>query len=132
MTQTLAKFNVQLLASLKALQNRLEDLNAKSAAGVDHAETEIHAQIKALEHRAADARASLAKARDEVLKWADEPAATVTAWKAKFDEVRLAERAARATRYAEAAAEILRSAGEIAGVAAPRQLLQTGRTRAPR
>lgn len=111
MSSAVTAFNLQLQTSLKALQNRLEALNAKGAASAEHAEKEIRSQIAALEGQAQKAKVSIEAARAEVSKWADDPAATVTAWKAKFDASQLASRADRAARYAEAAAQVA-----IAGV----------------
>lgn len=106
MSDAIAKFNVQLLASMKALQNRIEALNDKGAADAQSAEKEIRSQIAALEQRGQSAKASLETARADVVKWADDSAATVSGWKAKFDANRLSDRADRATRYAEAASQV--------------------------
>lgn len=106
MSDAIAKFNVHLLSSMKALQNRIEALNAQGAANYESAEKEIRNQIAVLEQRGKTAKASLEAARADVMKWADDPVATVTAWKAKFDASRLGERADRATRYAEAASQV--------------------------
>jgi hypothetical protein len=106
MSDTIAKFNVQLLSSMKALQNRIETLNARGAADFESAEKEIRTQITALESRGKSAKASLETARADVMKWADDSTATVAGWKSKFDANRLGERADRATRYAEAASQI--------------------------
>lgn len=106
MSDAVVKFNVQLLSSMKALQNRIEALNAQGAANFESAEKEIRNQIAALEQRGKTAKASLEAARADVMKWADDPVATVTAWKTKFDASRLSERADRATRYAEAASQV--------------------------
>jgi hypothetical protein len=106
MSDAIARFNVQLLTSVKALQNSIEALNAKGAASVEHAEKEVRSQITALEQRGQKAKASLEAARADVMKWADDSAATVAGWKAGFDATRLTERADRATRYAEAASQV--------------------------
>lgn len=106
MSDAIAKFNVQLLSSMKALQNRIEALNAQGAANFESAEKEIRNQIAVLEQRGKTAIASLEAARADVMKWADDPVATVASWKTKFDASRLSERADRATRYAEAASQV--------------------------
>jgi hypothetical protein len=106
MSDTIAKFNVQLLTSMKALQNRMEALNARGVADFESAEKEIRSQIAALESRGKSAKDSLETARADVMKWADDSTATVASWKAKFDAHRLSERADRASRYAEAASQV--------------------------
>ncbi len=106
MSDAIAKFNVHLLSSMKVLQNRIEALNTKGATDYEHVEKEVRSQIAALEQRGKAAKTSLEAARADVMKWADDPIATVIGWKAKFDASRLSERADRATRYAEAASQV--------------------------
>jgi BMFP domain-containing protein YqiC len=106
MTDAITTFNVQLQTSLKALQNRIEALNAKGAASAEHAEKEIRAQISTLEENAHKAKASLDAAQAEVTKWVDDPSGMVSGWKAKFDAHKLNERAERAERHAQAASQV--------------------------
>jgi tRNA G10 N-methylase Trm11 len=106
MSDTIAKFNVQLLSSLKAAQNRLEAFNARATLSGEHAEKEFRSQIAAIENSAQKAKASLETAREEMIKWVDDPFSIVNEWKAKFNVSRLEDRADRATRYAEAASQI--------------------------
>ncbi len=106
MTDALAKFTVQMQISLKAMQHRMEALNLAAKTGADVAQREIRSQIIFLEEQAHKAEGMITKAGADVKAWADEPIATVAAWKANFDTHHLNARAERATRYAEAASEV--------------------------
>lgn len=118
MSDAIAKFNIKLLGSMQALQNRIEALNSKGAADLVSAEKEIRSRIAALEEQGRSAKASLETARADVVKWADDSAATVAGWKEKFDAGRLSDRADRATRYAEAASQVAIASVEQAEKAA--------------
>lgn len=118
MTDTFTAFNLQMQAQMKAMQNGIEALNAKGMANTEMAEKEIRSQIKALEDSGHKAKVSLEAARADVMKWVDDPVATVTSWKAKFDVSMLAARADRADKYAKASSQVAAAAVEAAQKAA--------------
>jgi hypothetical protein len=118
MTDAITAFNVQMQAQLKAVQNSIEALNAKGMANAEVAEKEIRSQIKALEDSGHKAKASLDAARADIMKWVDDPATTVTGWKAKFDVAMLVARADRADKYAKASSQVAAAAIEAAQKAA--------------
>ncbi|MDR3495911.1 MAG: hypothetical protein P4L82_15045 [Ancalomicrobiaceae bacterium] len=106
MHDALSKFTVQIEISLKAMQNRLETLNAAAKSGAVGAKAEIRSQLAHLDEQAHKAEAVFVKARNDVMAWTDEPMETIAGWKAAFDSAHLAARAERATRYAEAASQV--------------------------
>lgn len=106
MTSAATHFNLALMASLKEAQNSLEALNARGAENIAHVEKDMRARVAALGVSAEKAKAGLKVAEAEVLKWVDDSAATVTAWKSKFDAQQLAHRAERTELYAEAASQV--------------------------
>ncbi len=118
MTDAITKFNVDLQAHLKEAQNRLTALNSQAAAGIEHANKELHRQVLALDERANTAKAAVESAHVEMKKWMADSVAAVSDWKSKNDVVRLNGRADRADRYALAASQVAVASVEAAERAA--------------
>ncbi len=118
MTDAITKFNVDLQTHLKEAQNRLTSLNSQAAAGIEHANKELHRQVLALDERANKAKAAVEAANAEMKKWMADSVAAVSDWKSKNDVVRLNGRADRADRYALAASQVAVASVEAAERAA--------------
>lgn len=103
MSNAMTKFNIEMQAKMKAVETRLERLKTNIAKQAEHADKAISSHVADLEGNAHKAKSSLDHARTYMASWVDDAQATVTDWKAKFDNKMLHARADRAERYADAA-----------------------------
>ena len=121
----MTKFNVEMQTKMKDVETRLETLKTNTAKQTEHAEKAIRAHVADLEGSAHNAKSSLDHARTYMASWVDDAQATVTDWKAKFDDKMLHARADRAERYADASLVVA-----LAGVdEAERAMLSAGLAR---
>lgn len=118
MTDAITKFNVELQAHLKEVQNRLAALNSQAAAGAEHANNELHRQVSALDERIHKAKDAVEAANTEMKKWVADSITAISEWKSKNDVGRLNTRADRADRYALASSQVAVASVEAAERAA--------------